>query len=94
MTEFRVMCDHVKVDKKGRSWIEQARRPIGRTGQTLTTVFKDKAEAEKCLEKWEQSGKAYEENRIEMAQRFPDLYTTIIHQTNYRVQSREVTDWE
>ena len=88
------MCDQVRTDSVGRSWIETARYPIGSHGNHLTTVFRDKEDAEAKLVQWEQYGKEFEESRIEMNKRFPKLAETIIHQVNYRIQSRDVTDWK
>ena len=94
MTEYRIVCDHVRTDNKGHAWVLEARHPIGKTGSPISTVFKDFDEAERCLEKYKGYGEAYEKSRVEMATRYPGLYDTIIRQINYRIQRREVTDWE
>ena len=94
MTEYRIVCDHVRTDNAGRSWVLEARHPLGATGNTVNSIFRDKEEAEHQMEKYKEYGKAYELRSEMMAATYPKLYSTIIRQINYRIQSREVTDWE
>lgn len=88
------MCDQVKTDAIGRSWFIENRYPLGSCGNPLTTVFKQKDEAETALEKWKQHGMAFELKCNEINARFPNLNEIVIHQLNYRIQSREVSNWE
>lgn len=93
MTEFRIVCDHVRTDKKGHSWVFEARYPIGETGNTIQATCKKREEAENWMERLKKYGEAYERYQTAQAAIYPDLYSTITRQVNYRIQSREVTEW-
>lgn len=94
MKEYRIVCDQVRTDTKGRSWTTFEQYPIGLHGNALMSVFHKKADAEIVLKQWKLFGKEFERNCEEDNKRYPSICTTIIHQLNYRVQSREVTNWE
>lgn len=93
MTEFRIVCDHVRTDKKGNSRVFEARHPMGETGNTIQVTYKTREEAEISMEMLKKYGEAYERNQTAQAAKHPDLYSTITRQVNYRIQSREVTEW-
>ena len=93
MKEYRIMCDRVDVDAKGHSFVITEVRPLSESGQILTTVFTDKAEAELAKVRYEAFGDAYEEKSKANMLAYPSLFRAR-HQYNYRIQSREVTDWE
>lgn len=93
MKEYRIMCDRVDADANGRSFVITEVRPLSESGQILTTVFTDKAEAELAKARYEAFGKVYEEKSKANMLAHPSMFCAW-HQYNYRIQSREVTDWE
>ncbi len=91
--EYRIVCDRVDVDAKGHSLVITEVRPINESGQIITTVFTDKENAEMAKVRYEAFGKTYEEKSKANMLAYPSLFRAR-HQYNYRIQSREVTDWE
>lgn len=94
MKEYRVVCDVAHLNKDGSvSRLVQASNPYSPHGLCSSHVFRTKAQAEKYKKDVIEWGMQFCEQEAKMRGRYPDLYS-VTKITNYRIQTRNVTEWK
>lgn len=92
MKEYKIVCTVDTINAKGEIKRIDTTSPILSGATRMHEVTKDIDRAKMLLGKAEREGKKHEEWTRKMSEAYKDM--NIIVQTNYRILSREVTEWE
>lgn len=92
MKEYKVVCTVDTINAKGETRHIKTTSPILSGSNRMREVTTDIERAKMLLGKAEREGKKHEEWTRKMAETYKDTF--IITQTNYRILSREVTEWQ
>lgn len=92
MKEYKVVCTVDTINAKGETWHIETTSPILSGSNRMHEVTTDIERAKRLLGMAQRKGKDYEEWTRKMAEAYKD--TSITTQTNYRILSREVTEWQ
>jgi len=94
MKEYRIVCDIVRTNQNGLEITKAEQYPYGSSGATIGHhPFHDKSEAKIYLEKYIEWGKEFIRKEEINRKHYPDLYEKI-ELKNYKIMSREVTEWK
>lgn len=92
MKEYKVVCTVDTVNAKGEARHIETTSPILSGSNRMHEVTIDIERAKRLLGEAQRKGAEYEEWTRKMAETYKD--TSITTQTNYRILSREVTEWQ
>ena len=92
MKEYRVRCEWVEIKNDGKETRRMA-YPINEYGSSILTTFKSYEDAYSACEKYRAYAAKYEKHNAEMRKHYPKLYMNEIRFDNFRIETREVTEW-
>lgn len=92
MKEYKVVCTVDTINAKGETTHVETSSPILSGSNRMHEVTTDIERAKRLLGMAQRKGKDYEEWTRKMAETYKDY--NIVAQSNYRIVSREVTEWE
>lgn len=92
MKEYRIVCTRDVIHYNGMKTHQEETCPIDE-GVRLYEIYKTKEEAVKALARIKKTCGEYDAKSHENHKNYPNLYNEHV-QTNFRIQSREVTKWE
>ena len=92
MKEYRIVCTRDTIYYNGMKTHQEETYPIDE-GVRLYGIYETKAEAVKALARTKKMCEKYDAKSHENHKNYPNLYNGHV-QTNFRIQSREVTKWE
>ncbi len=91
MKEYKIVCTIDQFDGYGKKYHYETSSPILSGSNRMRSITTDRKEAERLLAEAERKGKEFEEWTRDMAETYKDTFVTT--QSNYRIMSREVTEW-
>lgn len=89
MKEYKIICT-IHQEREGKVIHRENAAPI--VGGLFNRITKDYEEAKQMLEFAKERGAQYDERTRKNHELHKDMFVTT--QTNYRIFSREVTEWE
>ena len=90
--EYRVRCERIETDRNGKVKRLDS-YPVSKAGSFLTTTFKTYQDAFSACERYRAYAAEYAMHCKRIRKNNPELYPKDVRFDNFRVETRDVTDW-